>query len=349
MRFGFGIQYQSERGMQKSKGCNLTGNGKTMLETKSRRGLPQASAALGAIVWLTLLLITGFNLSQLDWIALLMLLAPLVIVPLGLSLIAPAERERRREAALYHMALVTQPFGACLTVISFFLEQGKWAALVAAGWLLVTGLIALHGLARLVLSRFVMTEMTISVGLLYIAIGGGWLVVSRFGWQPLGFGDTIVLLTAVHFHYAGFAAPLLAGLAGRRLQHSEGWSRRGFPLVAACVISGTPLVAAGITLSPAVALLGAIAVALGLVLLAVIVCFCIVPHLKPRLAQVLLVVSNASSALAMMLACLYAYSIVTKQLIINIPQMALIHGTANALGFSLCGMIAWSLVQREGV
>ena len=40
----------------------------------------------------------------------------------------------------------------------------------------------------------------------------------------LGFGDTIVLLTAVHFHYAGFALLLLAGLAGRRL-------RAGTPVV----------------------------------------------------------------------------------------------------------------------
>jgi hypothetical protein len=51
--------------------------------------------------------------------------------------------------------------------------------------------------------------------MLYLPIGGAWLVASRLGIQPLGFGDTIVLLTAVHFHFAGFAAPVLAGLAGR--------------------------------------------------------------------------------------------------------------------------------------
>jgi hypothetical protein len=59
----------------------------------------------------------------------------------------------------------------------------------------------------------------------------------------------------------------------------------------------------------------------------------------------LLLVSSASSSLAMVLACLYAYSIVAGRLIINIPQMAMSHGVANALGFSLCGLIAWRFVR----
>ena len=63
----------------------------------------------------------------------------------------------------------------------------------------------------------------------------------RAGLRPLGFPDLIVLLTAVHFHYAGFALPVLTGLVARVL---------GGPAAgAAClgVIAGVPLVAIGIT------------------------------------------------------------------------------------------------------
>jgi hypothetical protein len=47
----------------------------------------------------------------------------------------------------------------------------------------------------------------------------------------------------------------------------------------------------------------------------------------------------------MSLACIYAYSIVAKKLIIDIPQMAMTHGVINAFGFALCGLVAWSIVK----
>jgi hypothetical protein len=59
----------------------------------------------------------------------------------------------------------------------------------------------------------------------------------------------------------------------------------------------------------------------------------------------MLAVSSASSSVAMVLACLYAYSIVAGRLILSIPQMAMFHGVTNALGFSLCGLIAWSFIR----
>ena len=57
--------------------------------------------------------------------------------------------------------------------------------------------------------------MLLLAGLVYLAVGGVWTVIARAGLRPLGFPDLIVLLTAVHFHYAGFALPVLAGLVAR--------------------------------------------------------------------------------------------------------------------------------------
>src|SRR2546427_2725107 len=39
---------------------------------------------------------------------------------------------------------------------------------------------------------------SIDAGLLYLPVGAVWFIMARLGSQPFGFGDTIVLLTAVH-------------------------------------------------------------------------------------------------------------------------------------------------------
>ncbi len=170
-----------------------------------------------------------------------------------------------------------------------------------------------------------------------------WLVVHRLGIQLLGYGDTIILLTAVHFHFAAYAAPILAGLAGRRLSQFAGVSRV-FKLIPIGIIAGTPLVAAGISFSPALALVGTVMISIGLVLLAILVVGWILPSIESIPGRVLLLVSSVSCLPAMLLACAYAYSIVFQKLIIDIPQMAMTHGVANAFGFSLCGLIGWCLV-----
>ena len=91
--------------------------------------------------------------------------------------------------------------------------------------------------------------------------------MSRLGIQPLGFGDTIVLLTAAHFHYAGFAAPILTGLAGRILSDAPSTTRRLFVVAGIAITIGTPIVATGITVSPVLALVGTLIISLGLALL----------------------------------------------------------------------------------
>ena len=42
------------------------------------------------------------------------------------------------------------------------------------------------------------------------------------------------------------------------------------------------------------------------------------------------------------------YFIVTKTVILDIPQMAMAHGIVNAFGFALCGLVGWSMVEVHG-
>ncbi len=302
----------------------------------------QISAAAGALVWMLSLFWRTGDSAETDLIQKVFLFAVFVIVPLGISLIASNE-----EWLSLSIAAIIQPIAALLCLISFALPQGVLAAVLASTWLVTTSFIALAGVLRVVLSGPVSRlELSINAGMIYLPVGGAWLVASRVGFQPLGFGDTIVLLTAVHFHFAGFAAPVLAGLAGRTSPGS-----RSIAVAAIGIVVGTPLVAAGITLSPILALAGTLMVAAGLVLLGIVVIVSVVAKLDSRLSRILLVISSLSSFAAMVLAVLYAYSIVTHTLIVDIPQMAMTHGLLNSFGFSLCGLLGWaisSIRQRVG-
>lgn len=306
----------------------------------------QTSAAVGALFWLLLLLIPSQEPFDLRIIKAIFLLGALCIVPLGLSLVATPDRDNRH-SVFYRLALLIQPFGAAMIVCSYLFEQGLLAALLASAWLITTALIAMFGLVRFLPRGATRAEeVTIDAGLIYLVIGGGWFVFSRYGLQPLGFGDTIVLLTAIHFHYAGFAAPILVGLAGRTLSDTDVRARRLLWMSCLAVITGTPLVAAGITFSPGLALAGASLISVGLWLLAALVVWRVLSNLPTHAgARIMLFISSATSCVAMVLACLYAYSIVAERLILSIPQMAMFHGVANALGFSLCGLIAWSFIR----
>ena len=292
------------------------------------------SAMEGAFVWGVALFYRTGDSAETDLIQKVFLFAVLVVVPLGVSLI-----DSDKEWITLRIAMVLQPVTALLCLISFVLPQGIAAGILASTWLVTVSFIALAGLLRVVFSKqWLSLELAVSAGMMYLPVGGAWLVASRLGFQPLGFGDTIVLLTAVHFHFAGFAAPLLAGLAGRQLPSS-----RTLATASIAIVFGTPLVAAGITLSPTIALGGTLLVACGLVLLGCVVIFRVVPKLQVRVAQVLLVIGSLSSLVAMVLAVLYAYSIVTRTVILDIPQMAMTHGLLNSFGFSLCGLLGWAI------
>jgi len=317
----------------------------------------RTSTLAGGFLWLALLLPLS------NWVELpvesggetwliqrLLLLSMLVFTPLTLSLLATPAPDGATPR-VFRAAVLIQPFAAFLAVLSFHTRTGLAAALMTLGWMLLTGAIALFGLWRLWQrwtmrkSLLPMEELCIDAGLGYVTVGSGWLFLSRWGLNPLEFSDTIVLLTAVHFHYAGFAAPILTGLAGRKIQ--SGIARRFYLPAAAVVIAGPPLVAAGITVSRTVEVFSAVALALSLFVLALLILFVIVPALKSRPGQLLLTMSAMSVIVTMIFACLYAFGRFTGVTTVTIPLMAQIHGISNALGFVLCGLLGWAVVKRK--
>ncbi len=179
---------------------------------------------LGAAVWLGMAAGSWTGWPQLGVIEVLFLLAPWIVVPLANSLIpsldasGPLTGWQRASKWIIFAA-------AALATISFFLPTGTLAAAFAIAWLLVCASLALRGLRRLWRYRAQsFSQFCFAIGEAYVIVGGTWLVASRLGLQPVGFQEPIVLLTAVHFHFAGFLSAVLAGLTYEQLRESC-WSK----------------------------------------------------------------------------------------------------------------------------
>jgi hypothetical protein len=270
----------------------------------------------------------------------------LVIVPLKLSLVSGGDHGGNR--GLYRLVVLAQPVAAIVTIASFFVEKGLLSAALSAAWFILTALVALFGLTRLIARRFYpLEELSVDAGLLYLPVAGAWLVVYRLGVQPFDYGETIILLTVVHFHFAGFAAPIIAGMVGRMMATRQSQPSKVFLLLVVFLIAAMPLIAAGISFSPLLGLLGTLLLTTGLVLLAVLTLTRVWPAIASAWARALFIIAALSSCVAMVLACLYAYSIVSKTLIIRIPTMAMTHGLLNAFGFVTCSLIAWSIISAK--
>jgi hypothetical protein len=303
------------------------------------------SAFVGVVVWLLLLPTTTSDSRETELIHKVVFFGMLVIVPLALSLI-PAGAQQD-DALLYRLVVFAQPIAAVPTIASFFVETGLVSSALSLAWFILTILIALFGLTR-IMSRglYPLPESSIDAGMLYLPVAGVWLVIYRFGVQPFGYGETIILLTVVHFHFAGYAAPIIAGLNGRLLATRD-YPQKMFSASVFALIAAMPLVAAGITFSPWLGFIGTLLISLGLVMLAVLTVVWVIPSITGFGKRLLLLIGAASSCSAMVLACLYAYSLAAHTLIIDIPTMAMTHGLLNSFGFVTCSLLAWTTIRYE--
>lgn len=304
---------------------------------------PLIGALTGAIIWLALLVSTRLRWLDLEWIDLLFLLAPLVVVPLGLKLNGEIERDQVPPGA-ERLARAIQLPCALGVVASFFFARGMLAAVLASTWLVFCGLMALGAVMRVAKGAFRVFDSVFPVfAFLYLPIGAAWLVASRLGLSPLGFQEPIVLLTAVHFHYAGLAAPLLARSSRLAFCGAQRNSAGAIllNLISVGVLAGPAMLAAGFVVGPRMKLTAATVLAASEAGLALTFLFAL-PRIERVAPKLLISLSAASVAVAMVLAALWAIGEYPLQPFVHLAEMARFHGTANAFGFTLCGLIGWS-------
>ena len=295
-------------------------------------------ASVGAVVWFGLWLGSFFPGTHYGIIEILFLLAPWVVLPLGASLLA--QRRSSRELLIASWLI---PPAAALVTESFFVARSLLAASLASSWIFVCLILVWDACGRLWISRgrsFV--EFCFAMGEGYLLVAALWLVASRAGLHPFGFREPIVLLTAVHFHFAGFASAMLAGLTYDKLR-DRAWAR-ALGIAAAGVVCGPGILGLAFLAGPKFKLAAALLIAVSQFGLAA-------GMFRVGLAErvtvrLLLRVAGCSVFLGMLLAAAWAIGEYPLQPFVDMRQMAEFHGVLNAVGFAMCGLLGWVCLMQ---
>nr|WP_246221024.1 YndJ family protein [Phytoactinopolyspora mesophila] len=258
------------------------------------------------------------------------------VVPLGLRLL---DDDQRR------LSHITQawPLAGVVGASSLIMDRGGAAAVAAGVYGLVTLWLAILALMRLIRRRSLQpVEIAVLTAMVTPLIAGSSLVAARAGYELFGFGMPILALTVAHFHFAGFAAALVAGLVASTVRSlmSE--------IVALTVPAGTAIVFIGYFTSDEVEMLGAAVLTAGMWMLGWIVWRRVRPSSSNRLTRFLFATSAIVLAGTMVLALSWAAGHVWEDIpYLSLTWMAATHGVVNAVGFAGCGLLAWHRLRRE--
>ena len=229
------------------------------------------------------------------------------------------------------------PLAVGLLAIAFLVPAGSLAAAFAAPWLGVAAVLAIRrsvGLAREALDRrLALGRLPRDIASGFLAVGAAFAVLSRLGAQPLGIGEPIVLLTAVHFHVAGFV--LLT--AADRLRAGSGSLAS---VATAGLIVGIPTTALGFLGVPIAGLSGSLIVAsaglaVGLLHLAL-------ARACEGTTRALAAIAGLSLVATMPLAAAWAVTSFAAVPFLPVTFMAATHGTLNVVGFAIPAARLWS-------
>jgi hypothetical protein len=275
-----------------------------------------------------------------EWAELLLLVAVLVIIPLTIGIflksVTPGTTGLWALIEQYHLS------AGALLIGAYLMPASLAVACLVLPWLAMTFFFALAGLVAIrERSARNLGAATISIGFLFLAVGGVWAVIERSGYRPWGFESNIEILTAVHFHYAGFVLLSCAGWAAK-----EFGTGRVAKLACLAAIVGVPLTAAGILTTKlghgtGVEIAGALVMAVAGALVACAHLMLAGRKQYTPLVRALWTVAAASLFAGMMLAALYGLRTIYPIALLDIPHMRAIHGTLNAVGFGLCAVCGW--------
>jgi len=257
-------------------------------------------------------------------------------------------RENSSATAIDRFVAGLQPVAAATAVIALLLPAGHAAGWWACAWLFLCLFLAVSAAAgsisALASGRIPrLWEWALLIAKIDLAVGGAWFLASRLGIRPLRMPEPIGLLTAVHFHFAGFATATIAAAAGqfaaRRAERR--WLRFLIPVVVAMPFA----VAVGFLTLPVVKIGAALLFGMSVAGLAVCLRSLARTMTEPT-SRVLLQVAPASVFAGMVLAGAYAIADFVGSDRLTMAQMARTHGVLNGVGFCLPGLLGW-LAETE--
>lgn len=271
----------------------------------------------GLAVWFAALVFLPAPLA-----ARILLLAPLVVVPRLIPLLPP----RRWVSGLGGWASL---LAALPLLAAFSLKPGLGAAAIVLPWLafaLVGATAAVrHGLTHppsILLPRR-LSDLGVDVALGFWGVGAAFALIDRLG-VDIGFSPVIVLLTATHFHFAGFGLLALASLFAA----ARPWLRA--PVVGLMV--GIPLTALGFVLSSdpinaiGALIVGSSGIAVGIALL------------TGRVIGRAVWLSRAAGVallVGMLMGIAWSLAILTGQSFVDLETMVRMHGALNSISVLL--------------
>ncbi|MFD0078637.1 YndJ family protein [Streptomyces sp. NPDC127166] len=227
------------------------------------------------------------------------------------------------------------PLLAVPGALALWLPRSGTATALAGAYALATLALALQAPARLMLTRSLRpSEVAVLSALVAPSVAGLALVAERASYPLFGFDLDILALTVPHFHFAGFAAALVAGLVSRT---SDGPAAR---LAALSVPAGTLLVLLGYFVDDWAELAGAAVLTTGMAAVSVLTLRERRELATDRLTRGLLAVSALVLVATMLLALSWALGEATGLPHLSLTWTAATHGLGNALGFAVCALLA---------
>lgn len=226
--------------------------------------------------------------------------------------------------------------------VALWLPRSPAAAALACCYALGTVLLALHAPRRAARGRDLdPAGIALLTALVTPAVAAVALVAERSGHELFGFDLGILALTVPHFHFAGFAAALIAGLVCRV---SDGPAGR---FAALSVPLGTLLVLVGYFVGDRAELAGALVLTAGMWTVGLLTWRLGRADGRDRTTRLLLLASAAVLVATMLLALSWALGEATGLPHPTLTWMAATHGLGNALGFALCSLLAWRRIRTE--
>jgi hypothetical protein len=288
-------------------------------------------------------MLAGLRRAPFGIIELMLLFATLVIVPLGLELIRQLNSLPSNQST--GATPIFQMLASLAVSVAFWLPPGRMAAVLSVAWLLLCLFLAGQRLLQSLRQPLTSLSLLLSLAHFDLLLGAAWLVTSLAGFRPMGFQEPIILLTAVHFHYSGFATALIASATLRQFQRRN-LTMPGLRTLIWLVVLLPFMLAAGFVFSSLLRFVAAIALATCVTALAMILLW-FAPELRRRPARAYLRAASCAALAAFSLAGFYAVSEYFGKDWITVPGMANSHGVLNGLGFVLLSLLAWIMELHE--
>ncbi|GGN94920.1 YndJ family transporter [Saccharibacillus kuerlensis] len=288
---------------------------------------------------IVIILIFSLDYFQFELVEKFLLFAAFVIVPLVILLLDYDEKSTHQRTI--YTAMKGFQFPAALLVLVSVMSSKIWGlegtsipGALSLGWLLLTLLLGMYGIATIGDHKGKIAEIAIGAGLIYFFIGGIWFTLYQYQLNLFQANPDTHALSSVHFHFSSAIVPIFIGILGR-IMTKKSW----YPWVVAIDIIGPILIAIGMIFSKPIEYIGVTLFACNIAIYTTY----LLTYLKRNPL-------HKKAAFFLVLSCLAFYSVVVVSMFypllknrfdFTILDFIPIYGSLHAFGFVLFGLIGW--------